>query len=783
MGTSNKLGRRSFGALSALFSDSRFEIVFVAVFSVLISSIFYVLISMNGVVLGNDPAVHLEKAQIFLNTGQISLANLGWTPPLYQIVLAMFISLSGAADMGQMIFLVKVVAVICDWLFVFSAYLIASKFFDKRVGLAAVILLLMCFPVFEANQFGGYTTVLALAFMLLVFLYTPLAVERLGYLTVAFFVAFGVVLSHQLAMFLAVFIMPPILLYMLIKSRGKHFKVVLALLLGGGVAFFLYYFTAMIGYLDDVIKYVFFAIKAYAYQIPATNFDSFLTNFGFVLFLAIAGVAVASYQLRKQKKPLIMLILTLSLLVPLFFAESHFFGLYMPFGWFIYYLTPAIAIFAAVSAVFLADKAAAYYTRHRQVFKKNWVRVAAVLLVVLVVTMVAYRADVVYGRIMEASVYYSTTDVKAFDAGVWLKANYPPNSTVITTYVPGFWFQEFSGMFVIAQTDPTVQRNEIAESVLSLSYEFDNIEYTMVRGYEAKGDILDETYVSIDQVWDRVSFSSGSGDFLYYNVSGVAHEASLSSLNRQVVFEDQDMPKKIVFSFFNDDLLITKTLALDDRSYAIKYEWAVTPLKSQIQNASLYLTTLFDLKYRFEKAQIPGHFDWVNPWDAPAEFRDTYNTTDVSKDWATVNFTASNLQQGYIGLYDEKTNAGFALRFADLPDWGNIGALGNGQIDAVRVRYDIGYIGVNEAAMCSYQALTLSKNSYSPLEPNSLLSVFDFQPFEVMVNARDFTDDIRKYNVDFVVYDKNVLDTQMIHSKLLQLIYSNDRYVIFKIVK
>jgi hypothetical protein len=243
------------------------------------------------------------------------------------------------------------------------------------------------------------------------------------------------------------------------------------------------------------------------------------------------------------------------------------------------------------------------------------------------------------------------------------------------------------------------------------------------------------------------------------------------------------MPKKIIFSFFNDDFLITKTLALDDRSYAIKYEWAVTPLKSQIQNVSLYLTTLFDLKYRFEKAQIPGHFDWVNPWDAPAEFRDTYNTTDVSKDWATVNFTASNLQHGYIGLYDEKNNAGFALRFADLPNWGNIGALGNGQIDAVRVRYDFGDIGVNEAAMCSYQALTLSKNSYSPLEPNSLLSVFDFQPFEVTVNARDFTDDIRKYNVDFVVYDKNVLDTQMIHSKLLQLIYSNDRYVIFKIVK
>ena len=75
--------------------------------------------------------------------------------------------------------------------------------------MVSVVLLLMCFPVFEANQFGGYTTVLALAFMLLVLLYTPLAVERLGYLVVAFFAAFSLVLGHQLGAFLAAFIMPP----------------------------------------------------------------------------------------------------------------------------------------------------------------------------------------------------------------------------------------------------------------------------------------------------------------------------------------------------------------------------------------------------------------------------------------------------------------------------------------------------------------------------------------------------------------------------------------------
>ena len=219
MGTSNsQVG--IIASLGAKYSEKKIEFAFVAIFSALIFAIFYVLISMNGVVLGNDPAVHLEKAQIFLNTGKISLANLGWTPPLYQIVLAMFISLTGVTDIGQMIFLVKILAVIIDWLLFLSVYLIASKFFNKKVGAVAAVLLLMCFPIYEMNQFGGYTTVLALAFMLLVFLYTPLAIDRFGYLVVTFLAAFGVVLSHQLAAFLSVFIMPPILIFMLIKSRG-----------------------------------------------------------------------------------------------------------------------------------------------------------------------------------------------------------------------------------------------------------------------------------------------------------------------------------------------------------------------------------------------------------------------------------------------------------------------------------------------------------------------------------------------------------------------------------
>jgi hypothetical protein len=767
--------------ISAMSQEKKIEIAFITIFSVLIFAIFFTLISMNGVVLGNDPAVHLEKAQIFLNTGKISLANLGWTPPLYEIVLAMFVSLTGATDIGQLIFLVKALAVIIDWLLFLSVYLIGRRFFDKRVGAVASVLLLMCVPMYEVNQFGGYTTVLALAFMLLVFLYTPLAIDRLGYLVVTFFAAFGVVLSHQLAAFLAIFIMPPMLIFMLIKSKGAYLKVVLALILGGGIAFFLYYFQAMIGYLGIVIEYVFFAVKAYAYQIPAVSFYSFTINFGFIFFFALSGIFVSYYILKKQKKLIFFVTLMLSFFVPLFFAESYLFGLYMPFSWFIYYLTPLLAILAAVSLVFIADKSSAFYIKNKQMFRKNWLKIATVSIIVLLSLMLVYRSDVVYGKIMEASVYYSTTDIKAYDAGVWLKTNYPENSTVVATEIPGFWFQEFSGKNVTAQTDPTVQRNEVAESVLSLSYEIEHPQ-TLIRAYEAKGDIAQETYISMDQVWNRISYTSANGDLLSYTVNGTDYKFNLSDLTKQVVLDEQGSPKKLSLIYTNDYVTLTETVLVENTSYPLNISWNLTPIKTEITNASLYLSTFFDLKYQFDKAQIPQLLDWVNPWDAPDAIKTVHQTAN-GPDWVVASFAASNIKDNYIGLYDDKNDIAYAFKFNDLPDWGNIGALPSRQIDAVRFQYQFNDLSLNQTASRSYQILTMSKNSFPTLQRDTLQDLFNYKATEFTVTTRDFSDYIKENKIGFIVYDRNKLDPQMIHSKLLQLIYSNDRYVIFKIIK
>jgi hypothetical protein len=740
-----------------------FEFTFATVFSAVILVLFYSIISMNGLVMGNDPAVHMEKARIFLDTGRIPLENLGWTPPLFQIVLAVLISFTGATSVAQLIFLEKALAVLIDWLLFFSVYLIGSKFFGKKIGVIASLLLLFCVPIYELNLWGGYTTVLGLAFLFLLLVYLPLALKNFEHIVIAFFVAFSLVLSHQLTAFITVLILPPIILFMFIKSRGKHFKALIAVILGGGIAFFLYYFQAMLPYLGDIIGHVFLTQKTTLYQVPGTTFSAFMMNFGFIFVISIAGLFIAFFKLRAKKEPLSFLILFMSFLVPFVLAESYLFGLYLPFQWFIYYLMPPIAVLAAVSVGFAADQFSAFYLKHKQSWKKFQLRAVTVTLVVLVCLLLVVRFGTVYGRIMEGSVYYSTSDIKAYDAGTWLRNNFPGETTVVVTEVPGFWFRLFSGKTVIAETDPIIERNAVAASVLELAYEIEN-PLTLVRAYDmTKGDVADENYVSMNDVWRMVSYSAADGNKILYRANGINKEIYLSNFTRESVFDAQGSPKTLTIRYFNDEVSITQTIIFENDTYPITVAWALSPTESEIKDVSLYLSTFFNLQFSFEDAYIPGVLDWENPWSKPSNV--------LENEWAVVNFSRSTLTGNYLGFYDAAEEVVFALNFQELPDWGNVGALESRQIDAVRFQYDFDKVNV-ETASFAYRYLTFSKNSFPDMPNlNDVKGLFDFKPATAFeLKSRDYHDYIKEYNIGFLVYDKNQLDTKIIRCKLLEVV-------------
>ena len=743
-------------------------LVFAAVFSTVVLVAFYALTSMNGVILGNDPAVHLERAQLFLQTGQIPLANIGWTPPLFQILLAMLLSFTGATSLAQMIFLVKAIAALISWLLVFSVYLLGARFFSRRVGAVASVLILLSVPIFEINQWGGYTSVLGIAFVVLLLLYLPSSVKGFGYLLVTSVVAFSVVLSHQLATFVSVFIVAPVILVMLVKSRGRYLKALVALVLGGGAAFFLYYFRAMVPYLGGIVEHLFFAQRTTLFQVPAVTLDAFMVNFGFIFIAGLVGVFASFFTLRRQKRLTLWLILFLGFAVPFVLAESYVLGLFLPFQWFVYYLMPPLAVFAAVFVVYSLDMVGAFYRRYSRTWQKLRLRAVVVVLAVLIAGVFVTRFVTVYGKIGEAGVYYSTSDVKGYDAGVWLNEHYPGEAVTVVTEVPGTWFQVFSGKNVTAATDPIVQRNLMAESVLNLAYELQNPQ-TLLTAYEAKGDITDETSVLVNDIWKRVSFSSAAGDFLFYNdENGVYVRAQLSNLMRTIGFTN-DSPPKLIINYANHEVNVAERVAFQNDSYPINVNWAISALNGAVTNATLYLTSSFDLAFNFDKGYLPGLLSWENPWANP--------TLTSGTEWATKEFNSTTLSQGYVGVYDEQNDAVFALKFDAVPEWGNVGALASMQIDAVRFQYHYDQITPNEPASFGYQVVTFSGSSNKP----DVQSLFTAKVPAFNVQSRNFEDYIRENDVKFIVYDKNQLDTKMVNSKLLELIYSNDRYVIFKI--
>jgi hypothetical protein len=531
----------------------------------------------------------------------------------------------------------------------------------------------------------------------------------------------------------------------------------------------------MLPYLGVLIEHVFFMQKTTLYQIPATSLNSFLVNFGFVLFFAIGGIFFAFFSLRAKKKMLLYLILFLSFIVPFVLAESYLFGLYLPFQWFIYYLMPPMVVLAAVSFAFIIDHFSTFYVKYKKRWKTLRLKAITLSLVILIFSLLVIRFGIVYGKIMEAGVYYSTSDLKAYDAGVWLRNNFPDEATVVVTEVPGFWFRIFSGKTIIAETDPIIQRTEVSESVLDLSYELEHPQ-TLIRAYEAKGEISDENYVSINQVWNRVSYSSGDGNFISYRANGIDYkEIKLSSFSREIVLEDQTSPKKLVIHYFNNEITITQTIIVQNDNYPINVAWTMSPIASEVSNIALYVSTFFDLHFSFEKAYIPGVLDWENPWSRPSSYKEN--------EWAVTDFSRSTLTDNYLSFYDEQNEVFFVLNFNELPDWGNVGALDSRQIDAIRFQYNFGQISVNETASFAYWILTFSESSFPEIQNLSeLKSMFDFKPTAAFdVKSRDYHDYIKEFNIGFLVYDKNQLDTKIIRSKLLELVYSNDRYVIFKV--
>jgi len=122
------------------------------------------------------------------------------------------------------------------------------------------------------------------------------------------------------------------------------------------------------------------------------------------------------------------------------------------------------------------------------------------------------------------------------------------------------------------------------------------------------------------------------------------------------------------------------------------------------------------------------------------------------------------------------------FEFADVPDWLNIGALGNRFIDALRVGYEFGNFTKEESREVSFSVLPYSFESRDIERgtQNDLKKFLD-EYTNLPVQGRDFLTYIEDYDIRFVVIDSQRFLSNMEASPILDRVFDNDKFVIYAI--
>ena len=745
--------------------------IYVISFSALIVFIFYMLLSSNGLILGNDPAVHLLKAYEISETGIVSFSEITWYPPLYRILLAECTIFMGVSNLENALFIMKILTVTFDWLVIFSVYLLGTRLHSEEVGIIASSLMLLCFPLYEINFWGGYPSLLSMVYMCLLFLYLPPKKEGWSYKVIAFITAFSLVLTHHFATFLIITILIFYALISFLVFRRSFTRTFIVAVLGALAAFILWYVPIILPYINILITHIFFGQRTYLYLTWRVALDVFLMSFGFMFLFGFLGALITFYNSRRRNKLEFYTLMCLSFLIPLFLSQSYFFGVLLPYDRFVYYLMPSAVIFAAVITYLVVKFAVSYVVNVDWKILKNGLK--AVLLISFVSLLFVSRFPVLPGKIYEAIGYYSYLNPQSYDAGFWLKTAYPYEASILIAEKPGSFFEIVSGKSAIIEFNPLVQREDVAETVLNLAYEVEH-PFTLFRVYEIRMPYELEQYnVLIHGVWNRAAFLFDDETFLSYTKDGKEFSAKIPDSERKIIWTEDEGSRKLQLQYFSkNEFILIENIEAKNAKIPIYISWTFTPLCDEIKNVSFHLSIHFDLYRSFERAYVPEILNWESPWNKPSYI-------EGDREWALVDFNPETLPENYVAFNDPANRIFYAFQFKDYPNWGSIGVLSTKQIDALRLRYDFG--DVNDPVSLAYSIVAFSEESYN-VNLDDFREVFNLKiGGNFAVQYRDYLTCAKEMAIQFLVFDREKFRNEFLNSNFLQLVYSNDLYVICKV--
>lgn len=743
---------------------------FFPLFSILASTLFYLLISSNGFILGNDPAVHLAKALEISNGAKISPSEIAWYPPLYRVMLADFIVFMNVTRLEHAVLIMKLLTVTFDWLLILTVYLLGRKLYGAECGVLASSLLLFCFPLYEINFWGGYPSLLSILYLFLIFLYLTSKNWDFPRAAIIFILAFSMILTHQFTTFLAVIVLGLYALIAFAAFKASVKKSMLAAIMGASVAFILWYSPVILPYLDLLVYHTFFSEKQYLYLVWRVTPDVFLLNFGFILFLAFIGLAFAFIICKENGEMAFYTLLSSGFIVPLLFTQSHLVGVMLPYDRFVYYLMPAAVVLAA-SVVCLLLRFAFFTFKKGSRIINSCLKVIPVLM--LIGALFASRFPFLPDKISEAVDYYSYMDSRGYEASVWLKNNYLHESAVVTSEKPGIFFGLMSNRHVFMETNPVVERAALAETILNLAYELEH-PLTLYRICEVPMPYeLEQFNILIHNLWKRVLFMYSEDAQLSFALNGKQYSRLLADLDRQIFWRDYNGRKTLCIQYNVDDgFYLLQTVEMFDGRFPVKVTWVPVCSSGRVSNLSIRLSLHFDLQFTFNCTYVPGIFHWENPLSKAFPFM------VEGRNWTTFDFSPADLSDDYVAFHDSVNHAYCAVRFNELPSLASIGVLSTGQVDALRLTYNSSK--VTDGITFSYAVLVFSEESFHEVTPDDFKDVFGAES-DFHVKFRDYLSFIIENDVKFMIFESDKFRVELLNSNLLHLIYSTDGYVICEI--
>jgi len=755
---------------------STIELVFVLI---AVSTLFVVTIhqmSTDGVLPGNDPAVHLGKAKKIVMDERVSYSEVAWYPPLFHTILAMLQIFAGTLDVMVAAFILKMLIATLNVLILLSMYLLSRKLFGTGVAVASAVFTILSVPLFEIVFWGGYANFLGLAYIAFIF-YILNKDFRVSVKTFLLFLGtFTIVLSHQLATFVFVLMFVPAFLVSTIGSKRK-FIVFLAVIVGGGLALLAWYSRMLIEYADIVIEHLFFAMEENVYHIPAVSLDALIKNFGASLFLALAGIPLIFILVKKKKALKSSILIIFWVAVPFILSQSFLYGLYLPYHRFIYFFAMPITILSGVTIyygltklpIFIESKVISKITKNRKTLNA-----AKIFTMALIFSLFFLQCFVFLQRIETYPQFYERASIASYNSGIWVKQHSVPDGTVIVPRSPGSWFYIFSDHYTMEETDPLYSRNAVAETVLYSFYEMENTR-TLTREYNLESSSSGQSiYVSVYNIWTKaLSIPNDYVKVLYVNSLGGWVTVSLSETVENIYWMQNSTDEaQLVSEYIHELFTVEKVVTFSSNSSVINVEWNIEAHQN-LASAKLAVSNYMEPSLDYKEALVPGVLEWQNPWD-------NASYVNAFEEWAVVEGSFDILDENLVAVLDAQNGVLAAFEFDDLPDWFTLGALDNRFIDALRLRYELGDLAEGENREISFSILVYAFE-FEEIErwtESALKQQFDSKT-NLPVQKRDFRAYIEEYNIKFVVVDTQQVLSNNKASPALDRVYDNGRSIVY----